>query len=157
MLTNISTKATRYPQIHRVINNLSLCMLLKKKRAIHPIRDSGNTKQGKCTKTKNKSLHGPENPYFWPEKLGMQYVAPPSPGGGIGLKPSETGSRWKSSKTWVIETKIIKAESRQKKADLHRSEPSRTLLSMVGEWGVGFPLSSVMLTLRVGMFFEWEF
>ena len=40
---------------------------------------------------------------------------------------------------------------------LHRSEQSRPLLSLVGGVGVGLPLSSVMLTLRVGMVFEWEF
>ena len=40
---------------------------------------------------------------------------------------------------------------------LHRSEQSRTLLSMIGGVGVGLPLSSVMLTLMVGMVFEWKF
>ena len=40
---------------------------------------------------------------------------------------------------------------------LLRSEPSRTLLSMIGGVGGMVPLSSVMLTLRVGMVFECEF
>ena len=117
------------------------------------IRNRVNVPRLKTNRSTGRKTH-----IFGRKNLGCNISPPPAPAGGIGLKPAETGSRWKSSQTWVIETKIIKAESRQKKADLHRYPDSQALSSpWSGGWGEGLPLSSVMLTLRVGMVFECRF
>ena len=143
MLTNISTKTIRYSQIHRVINNLPLCMLLKKSVSFirfetQGIRNRVNVPRLKTNRSTDRKTH-----IFGRKNLGCYMSSPPAPAGGIGLKPSETGSRWKSSKTWVIETKIIKAESKRKKDDPHRTDSQRPLLSMAGGVGVwGTPIFS---------------
>ena len=135
MLTNISTKTIRYSQIHRVINNLPLCLLLKKSVSFIQFETQGIRNRVNVPKLKTNRSTDRKTHIFGRKNLGCYMSSPPAPAGGIGLKPSETGSRWKSSKTWVIETKIIKAESKRKKADPYRPDSPRTLLSMV--WVLG--------------------
>jgi len=92
MLTNISTKTTRYPQIHRVINNLSLCMLLKKSVSFirfetQGIRNRVNVPRLKTNRSTDRKTH-----IFGRKNLGCNISPPPPPSGALGSNRPRQGA-----------------------------------------------------------------
>lgn len=92
MLTNISTKTTRYSQIHRVINNLSLCMLLKKSVSFirfetQGIRNRVNVPRLKTNRSTDRKTH-----IFGRKNLGCNISPPPPPPGALGSNRPRQGA-----------------------------------------------------------------
>ena len=157
MLTNISTKTTRYPQIHRAINNLSLCMLLKKSVSFirfetQGIRNRVNVPKLKTNRSTDRKTH-----IFGRKNLGCYMSSPPPPPGALGSNRPRQGAAEKVLKLELSRLRLSRPKTAGESRP-HRPDRQRLLLSLVAGWGeVWVPLSSVMLTLRVGMVFEWEF
>ena len=92
MLTNISTKTTRYSQIHRAINNLSLCMLLKKSVSFirfetQGIRNRVNVPRLKTNRSTDRKTH-----IFGRKNLGCNMSSPPPPAGALGSTRPRQGA-----------------------------------------------------------------
>ena len=148
MLTNISTKSIRYPQIHRVINNLSLCMLLKKSVSFirfetQGIRNRVNVPRLKTNRSTDRKTH-----IFGRKNLGCNISSPPPPAGALGSNRPRQGAA----------EKVLKLESSRLR--LSRPKPDGRKPLSIGRtalfpsspwsvgWGYGVPLSSVMSTCR---------
>ena len=92
MLTNISTKTTRYPQIHRVINNLSLCMLLKKSVSFIRFETQGIRNRVNVPRLKTNRSTARKTHIFGRKNLGDNMSPPPPPPGALGSNRPRQGA-----------------------------------------------------------------
>ena len=134
MLTNISTKTTRYPQIHRVINNLSLCMLLKKSVPFiqfetQGIRNRVNVPRLKTNRSTDRKTH-----IFGRKNLGCNMSSPPPPAGALGSNRPRQGAA----------EKVLKLESPRLRLSRKKTDGRKPLsigtnrLDRSSPWSVGW-------------------
>ena len=133
MLTNISTKTTRYPQIHRVINNLSLCMLLKKSVSFirfetQGIRNRVNVPRLKTNRSTDRKTH-----IFGRKNLGCNMSSPPPPAGALGSNRPRQGAAEK-----VLKLESPRLRLSRPKPDGRKTIPiGRTAQGLSSPWSVG--------------------
>ena len=139
MLTNISTKTIRYPQIHRAINNLSLCMLLKKSVSFirfetQGIRNRVNVPRLKTNRSTDRKTH-----IFGRKNLGCNMSSPPPPPGALGSNRPRQGAAEKALKLESPRLRFSRSnqteKSRSPSGRIHRTSP------LHGRWGrgMGYP------------------
>ena len=92
MLTNISTKTIRYSQIHRAINNLSLCMLLKKSVSFIQFETQGIRNRVNVPRLKTNRSTARKTHIFGRKNLGDNMSSPPPPPGALGSNRPRQGA-----------------------------------------------------------------
>ena len=139
MLTNISTKTTRYPQIHRAINNLSLCMLLKKSVSFirfetHGIRNRVNVPRLKTNRSTDRKTH-----IFGRKNLGCNMSSPPPPARALGSTRPGQGAAEKVLKFESPRLRLSRPKTDGRKPfPVGTNSPCLSSPLSVG-WGLGFP------------------
>ena len=121
MLTNISTKTIRYPQIHRVINNLSLCMLLKKSVSFIRFETQGIQNGVNVPRLKTNRSTARKTHIFGRKNLGDNMSSPPPPPGALGSNRPRQGAA----------EKVLKLESSRLR--LSRPKPGGRKPSPIGK------------------------
>ena len=157
MLTNISTKTIRYPQTHRVIHNLSLCMLLKKSVSFVRFETQGIRNRINVPKLKTNRSTARKTHIFGRKILCGNMSPPPPPPGALGSNRPRQGAAEKVLKLESLRLRLSRPKPGGRKL-FPIVLPPRTypLPGRLGR-GVWFPLSSVMSTLMVGMVLECRF
>lgn len=139
MLTNISTKTIRYPQIHRVINNLPLCMLLKKSVSFirfetQGIRNRVNVPRLKTNRSTDRKTH-----IFGRKNLGDNMSSPPPPSGALGSNRPRQGAAEKVLKLESSRLRLSRPKTSGRKTfSIGLNSPDLSSPWAVGG-GSGFP------------------
>ena len=140
MLTNISTKTTRYPQIHRVINNLSLCMLLKKSVSFIRFETQGIRNRVNVPRLKTNRSTARKTHIFGRKNLGCNMSSPPTPAGALGSNRPRQGAAEKVLKLESPRLRFSRPKKDGKKPFTIRQEPPYSLPPPgLWGWGWGFP------------------
>ena len=135
MLTNISTKTIRYSQIHRVINNLPLCMLLKKSVSFirfetQGIRNRVNVPRLKTNRSTDRKTH-----IFGRKNLGCYMSSPPPPPGALGSNRPRQGAAEKVLKLELSRLRLSRPKPDGRKPSPSAGQPKASPLP--GRWGRG--------------------
>ena len=144
MLTNISTKTIRYPQTHRVINNLSLCMLLKKSVSFIRFETQGIRNRVNVPRLKTNRSTARKTHIFGRKNLGCNMSSPPPPPGALGSNRPRQGAAEKVLKLESLRLKLLRLKTDGRKTfTIGLNSPGLSSPWSVG-LGYGVPLSSVM-------------
>ena len=139
MLTNISTKTTRYSQIHRVINNLSLCMLLKKSVSFIRFETQGIRNRVNVPRLKTNRSTARKTHIFGRKNLGDNMSPPPPPPGALGSNRPRQGAAEKVLKLEYSRLRLSRQKPDGKKPfPIGPERPGLSSPWSVG-WVWGFP------------------